>query len=201
MEALKALVLAAARHQPLVLILEDVHWIDKATEEVLAALVEAMATVPLLLVLVYRPEYLHAWAHKAYHTQVALTRLPSASSVEMVRAILTKPYATRIALERLSPTQSMAMVQELLGSTTLPPELEQLIATKTDGNPLFIEELTRSLLESGACCKKPGATYHPTAGDPEYPTHRAGRAAHPHRPAARGLEIRAAGGVSDWAGV
>jgi tetratricopeptide (TPR) repeat protein len=155
-EALKALVLAAACHQPLVLILEDVHWIDKATEEALAALVEAMATVPLLLVLVYRPEYLHAWAHKAYHTQVALTRLPSASSVEMVRAILTKPYAARIALERLSPTQSMAMVQELLGSTTLPPELEQLIATKTDGNPLFIEELTRSLLESGALLQETG---------------------------------------------
>jgi predicted ATPase len=91
-EALKALVLAVARHQPLVLILEDVHWIDKATEEVLAALVEAMATVPLLLILVYRPEYLHAWANKAYHIQVALTRLPSASSVEMMRAILTKPY-------------------------------------------------------------------------------------------------------------
>jgi class 3 adenylate cyclase/tetratricopeptide (TPR) repeat protein len=155
-EALKALVLAVARHQPLVLILEDVHWIDKATEEVLAALGEAMATVPLLLVLVYRPEYLHAWAHKAYHTQVALTRLPSASSVEMVRAILTKPYAARIALERLSPAQSMAMVQELLGSTTLPPELEQFIATKTDGNPLFVEELTRSLLESGALVQDAG---------------------------------------------
>jgi class 3 adenylate cyclase len=155
-EALKALVLATARRQPLVLILEDVHWIDKATEEVLAALVEAMATVPLLLVLVYRPEYLHAWADKAYHTQVALTRLPSASSVEMVRAILTKPYAARITLERLSAVQSMAMVQELLGSTTLPPELEQFIATKTDGNPLFIEELTRSLLESGVLVQEAG---------------------------------------------
>jgi class 3 adenylate cyclase/tetratricopeptide (TPR) repeat protein len=155
-EALKALVLAVARQQPLVLILEDVHWIDKATEEVLAALVEAMATVPLLLILVYRPEYLHAWAHKAYHTHVVLTRLPSASSVEMVHAILTKPYAARIALERLSLAQSMAMVQELLESTTLPPELEQVIATKTDGNPLFIEELTRSLLESGALVQDAG---------------------------------------------
>jgi class 3 adenylate cyclase/tetratricopeptide (TPR) repeat protein len=130
--------------------------IGKATEEVLAALVEALATVPLLLVLVYRPEYLHAWADKAYHTQVALSHLPSASSVEMVRAILTKPYAARITLERLSPAQSTAMVQELLGSTTLPPELEQLIATKTDGNPLFVEELPRSLLESGALVQEAG---------------------------------------------
>src|SRR5262249_55490686 len=149
-EALKTLVLAAARHCPLVLILEDVHWIDKASEEVLAALVEAMATVPLLLVLVYRPEYLHAWAGKAYHTQLTLARPPSPSRVEMVRPTLPRPYATRLPLEPLSPTQSAAMVQDLLGIDTLPVELERLIATRTDGNPLFVEELTRSLLESGA---------------------------------------------------
>jgi class 3 adenylate cyclase/tetratricopeptide (TPR) repeat protein len=155
-EALKMLVLAAARYRPLVLILEDVHWVDKASEEVLAALVEAMTTVPLLLVLVYRPEYLHAWAEKAYHTQLTLTGLPSASSVEMVRAILTRPYATQLPLEPLSPAQSAAMVQDLLGTDILPPELERLIATRTDGNPLFVEELTRSLLESGALRRSPG---------------------------------------------
>ena len=59
-EALTTLVLAVARQQPLVVILEDVHWIDKASQEVLTAVVEAMVTVPVLLVLVYRPEYLHA---------------------------------------------------------------------------------------------------------------------------------------------
>lgn len=91
--ALTTLVLAEARRRPVVLILEDVDWIDKASEEVLTAVVEAMRTVPLLLVLVYRPEYLHAWADKAYHAQIALTRLPGASSAAMVRAILTKPYA------------------------------------------------------------------------------------------------------------
>jgi hypothetical protein len=65
--ALTTLMVAEARRCPLALILEDVHWIDKATEEVVGAVVEAMATVPLLLVLVYRPEYLHAWADRAYH--------------------------------------------------------------------------------------------------------------------------------------
>jgi len=101
-----------------------------------------MVTVPMLLVLVYRPEYLHAWADRTYHAQIALTRLPGASSAAMVRAILTKPYAARVPLERLTPEQSQAMVQDLLGVATLPPELERLIVAKTDGNPLFVEELT-----------------------------------------------------------
>ncbi|MBI3329624.1 MAG: AAA family ATPase [Nitrospinae bacterium] len=148
-EALKTLMLAEASHQAFALIVEDVHWIDKATEEVLTALIGAMAAVSLLLVLVYRPEYVQAWAQQAAHTQIALVRLPSAISGEMVRAILTKPYATRVPLERLSPDQSRTMVQDLLGTATLPAELERLIAAKTDGNPLFVEELTRSLLESG----------------------------------------------------
>ncbi|MBI3327561.1 MAG: hypothetical protein HYZ81_12775 [Nitrospinae bacterium] len=143
------MVLAEAASHPWALVLEDVHWIDKASEEVLAAVVEAMVGIPLLLVLVYRPEYVHAWAGKAYHAQIALTRLPGASSAAMVRAILSKPYAARVSLERLSLEQSQAMVQDLLGTEALPPALARLIATKTDGNPLFVEELTRSLLESG----------------------------------------------------
>jgi tetratricopeptide (TPR) repeat protein len=156
-EALATLVIAEARRQPLALILEDVHWIDKATAEVAAALVEAMATVPLLLVLAYRPEYVHAWMDRAYHAQIALTRLPSSGSAEMVRAILAKPYAAPVSLEGLSPEHSKAIVQELLGPATAPPELEQLIATKTEGNPLFVEELTRSLLESGALERQNGS--------------------------------------------
>jgi predicted ATPase len=154
-EALTTFVLAVARQQPLAVILEDVHWIDKASEEVLTAVVEAMVTVPVLLVLVYRPEYLHAWADRAYHAQIALTRLPGASSAAMVRAILTKPYAARVPLERLTSEQSQAMVQDLLGTATLPPELERLIVAKTDGSPLFVEELTLSLLESGDLVQEP----------------------------------------------
>jgi tetratricopeptide (TPR) repeat protein len=98
---------------------------------------------------------LHAWADRAYHAQIALTRLPGASSAAMVRAILTKPYAARVPLERLTSEQSQAMVQDLLGTATLPPELERLIVAKTDGNPLFVEELTLSLLESGDLVQEP----------------------------------------------
>src|SRR5207253_11195319 len=67
--ALKTLVLDIARRQPLVLIVEDVHWIDKATEEVVGSVVEALSNAHLLLVLGYRPEYLHALATKPYHVR------------------------------------------------------------------------------------------------------------------------------------
>src|SRR5919198_5164850 len=107
-----------------------------------------MTHVPLLLILVYRPEYLHAWSDKAYHSEISLARLGGTSTAAMVRAILSKSYAERVALEHLSAEQSHAMIADLLGTATIPLELERLIATQTDGNPLFIEELTRSLLES-----------------------------------------------------
>ena len=131
------------------MIFEDVHWIDKATEEVVSTLVNAMTEVPLLLVLVYRPESLHAWADKTHHAQIVLARLPSASRVAMVHAVLTKPYASQMTLEPLSPAHSTALTQDILGTATLPLEIEELIVTKSDGNPLFVEELTRSLVESG----------------------------------------------------
>jgi class 3 adenylate cyclase/tetratricopeptide (TPR) repeat protein len=155
-EALKTLLIAEASRDPLVLIVEDVHWIDKASEEVLTAVVDAMVTVPLLLVLVYRPEYLHTWAGKAYHAQIALSRLSGASSAAMVRAILTKPYAARVSVAPLSREQRTALARELLGTASIPPELEHLMITKTEGNPLFVEELTRSLVESGALVRHNG---------------------------------------------
>jgi predicted ATPase len=154
-EALKTLLLAEVHDRPGVLILEDVHWIDTASEEVLTALAEAMGESPLLLVLVYRPEYTYAWTDTASHTQILLMRLPRASSAAMVRAMLAKPYAARVLLERLTPAQSQAMAQDIVGTTALPKAFEQFITTKTDGNPLFVEELTRALVESGALVREP----------------------------------------------
>jgi class 3 adenylate cyclase len=154
--ALTALLLAVAAEGPLALIIEDVHWIDKATEEVVAALVEAVAAVPLLIMLVYRPEYLHAWTNKAYETHIPLSQLPSASRAEMVQAILHKPYASRLSLPRLTREESTALAQEILGTATIPAALERLIDDTTDGNPLFVEELTLSLLESGNLVREDG---------------------------------------------
>jgi predicted ATPase len=154
-EVLKSLLLAEVQNRPGVLILEDVHWIDTASEEVLATLIEAMGESPLLLVLVYRPEYTYAWTDTASHTQITLTRLSRASSAAMVRAMLAKPYAARVQLEQLTPAQSQAMVQDIVGTTALPREFEQFITTKTDGNLLFVEELTRALVESGTLIRGP----------------------------------------------
>src|SRR5207237_8095546 len=86
---------------------------------------------------------------------LTLTRLSRARSAAMVRAMLAKPYAARVRLERLTPAQSQAMVQDIVGTTALPADFEQFISTKTDGNPLFVEELTRDLVESGALIREP----------------------------------------------
>jgi tetratricopeptide (TPR) repeat protein len=156
LEALRSVVVGRAAGPGMALVLEDVHWIDQASQEVVSAIVEAMADVPLLLVLVYRPEYLHAWGAKAYHAEITLRRLGNAGSAAMVRAVLGKSYAARVALERLSPEDSQILVQELLGTSAVPPELEELVASHTDGNPLFIEELVRDLLETGDLAKQDG---------------------------------------------
>ena len=153
--ALKTLVMAEARHRALALILEDVHWIDKATEEVVGTVVDAMVDVPLLLVLVYRPEYLHGWAGRPNHASISLGALAQSGGAAMVRAVLNRAYASQVSLAPLPPAERTAMAQALLGGATIPTEFETLIVSKTDGNPLFIEEMTRSLLERGAMTRTP----------------------------------------------
>ncbi|HEX6381562.1 MAG TPA: adenylate/guanylate cyclase domain-containing protein, partial [Acidimicrobiia bacterium] len=149
LDAVRDLLLAEAAEDALALVVEDVHWIDKASEDLLSVLVEAISDAPVLLLLVYRPEYLRAWGDVAYHAEVNLSRLGGANSAAMVRAILNKSYAQRVSLERLSDEDSQAMIRQLLGTTTIPAELERLVESHADGNPLFIEELIRDLVESG----------------------------------------------------
>ena len=148
-EALRHLLVAEAAVRPVVLVVEDVHWIDAASQEVLSALAEAMSPVPLLLVLAYRPEYLHAWAEGPNHAEISLAGLADTGTSAMVRAILSRSFAESVALEPLSAEESQAIVHDLLGTAFVPREFEELVANRTDGNPLFVEELTRSLLESG----------------------------------------------------
>ena len=148
-DALKQVVLGLARHRPVVLVLEDVHWTDRASEEVVAAIVHAMADVPLAFVLAFRPEYVAASTDTARHDRIVLERLPSASSAEMVRTLLSRSYADSVRLQPLPADVSRTMLQDLLKAGRVPKELEDLIAAKTDGNPFFVEELTRSLLETG----------------------------------------------------
>jgi class 3 adenylate cyclase/tetratricopeptide (TPR) repeat protein len=117
------LVEAAARQQPSVMLFEDAHWADPTTLEVLDLLIDRVRTVPLLVVLTHRPEFQSRWSEQG--------------------------HVGALNLSKLTRTQSAAMVSTLTGGKALPAALLEQILTRTDGVPLFVEELTKSILESG----------------------------------------------------
>jgi class 3 adenylate cyclase/tetratricopeptide (TPR) repeat protein len=123
-EALRDLIIRESQERPLVLVIEDLHWIDKTSEEFLDYLIGWLANVKVMLVLLYRPEYTHSWGNKSYFNRIGLDQLTLKSSAELVKAILE-------------------------GGETA-PELSNLILNRAAGNPLFMEELTHSLLENGS---------------------------------------------------
>ncbi len=127
-EALRDLFIRESQKVPLVLIIEDLHWIDKTSEEFLDYFIGWLAHTPVLLILLYRPEYTHRWASKSYYTNIRVDQLSLPTSAELVRSILS--YGEIV------------------------PELKDLILTKAAGNPLFMEELTHTLLENGTIHKK-----------------------------------------------
>jgi class 3 adenylate cyclase len=114
---------ATARRQPSVLLFEDAHWADPTTLEVLDLLIDRVRTVPLLVVLTHRPEFQSRWSEQG--------------------------HVGALNLSKLTRVQSAAMVSALAGGRALPEALLEQILTRTDGVPLFVEELTKSILESG----------------------------------------------------
>jgi class 3 adenylate cyclase/tetratricopeptide (TPR) repeat protein len=128
--ALKTLNLRAAGTQPLVVVVEDLHWIDPASEEYLAFLADSIPTARLLLLLTHRPGYRHAFGDRSYHR--------------------------RVALDALSPAATAEMTGSLLGVPELPASLQELITRKAEGNPLFVEEVTKSLVEDGTLRREDG---------------------------------------------
>jgi len=127
-EALRDLMIRVSQEKPLVLTVEDLHWIDKTSEEFLGYLIGWLANAPILLLLLYRPEYTHPWGSKSYYTKIGLDQLGTQSSSELVKAILEEGEAA--------------------------PDLTQLILNRAAGNPLFMEEFTHTLLENGAIKRK-----------------------------------------------
>jgi len=119
MEACKRILLKGSEIRPLILAYEDLHWIDKSSEEVLKYSLESIPGARVLMIFTYRPEFVHTWGGKSYHSQVTLNRL--------------------------SNRESLAMVAHLLGTEDLDGDLEELILEKTEGVPFFIEEFIRSL--------------------------------------------------------
>ena len=131
-EALRDLFIRESEKRPLVLIIEDLHWIDKTSEEFLDYLIGWLATTPILLILLYRPEYTHRWASKSSYTN--------------------------IRVDQLSLPTSSQLVQSILSEGEIVPELRDLILGKAAGNPLFMEELLIVFLRTGLSRKRRIAT-------------------------------------------
>ncbi|HXV79266.1 MAG TPA: AAA family ATPase, partial [Candidatus Binatia bacterium] len=123
-DALKRMVVRAAEIHPQVLVYEDVHWMDQATEESLLFAADIIPNSRILQILSYRPGYQHPFGERTYHTRIALDNLSTADSVEMSKAILATEH--------------------------LPGELNTLVTRKAEGNPFFVEEVIKSLQEIGA---------------------------------------------------
>jgi class 3 adenylate cyclase/tetratricopeptide (TPR) repeat protein len=127
-EAIRDLFIRVSEQKPLVLAIEDLHWIDKPSEECISYLIDWLANMHILLILLYRLEYTHKWGSKFYYTKVGLKQLGTASSNELVQA--------------------------LLEGGEVVPELRGLVLSRSGNNPLFVEELIHSLLENGTIQKK-----------------------------------------------
>jgi class 3 adenylate cyclase/tetratricopeptide (TPR) repeat protein len=122
-EAIRDLLVRDSQNKPLVLAVEDLHWIDKTSEQFLDYLIGWLPNAHILLILLYRPDYTDQWGDKSYYYRLGVDQLSTENSAELVQAILE-------------------------GGEVV-PELRELILNRAGGNPLFVEELTQSLLENG----------------------------------------------------
>src|SRR5215468_8758808 len=121
LDAVKWLLLWESQVQPLVVVIEDLHWIDSETQALLDSLIESLPTARLLLLVNYRPEYQHGWGSKTYYTQLRIDPLPPESADELLQALLGDDASLRT--------------------------LKQLLIARTEGNPFFLEESVRTLVE------------------------------------------------------
>jgi class 3 adenylate cyclase/tetratricopeptide (TPR) repeat protein len=129
--ALTRVLLRESQVQPLLLVFEDLHWIDTETQTLLDSLVESLSTARLLLLVNYRPEYQHGWGSKTYYTQLRLDPLP--------------------------PASAEAFLAALLGDDPSLVPLTPLLIARTEGNPFFLEESLRTLVETGVLAGEPRA--------------------------------------------
>jgi len=117
-EAIKRIVLKGSEVRPLVIAFEDLHWIDKSSEDVVRSHLESIPRSKVLLIFTYRPEFIHTWGAKSYHNQLTLHRLSNRESLEMLTSILN--------------------------TREIEKSLEEIILEKTEGVPFFIEEFIKS---------------------------------------------------------
>jgi class 3 adenylate cyclase/tetratricopeptide (TPR) repeat protein len=129
-EALRAMMLQGGQRRPLILVVEDLHWIDKTSEEVLLYLADSLPTARVLLLVTYRPDYQNPFSERT--------------------------YTTRLGLRTLSDHDSLQLAAGMLAMSEFPQELRNLIVRKAEGNPFFLEEVLKSLLEVGALRQRNG---------------------------------------------
>src|SRR5262245_25617551 len=130
-DALKRLLLREAQGQPVLAVFEDLHWIDGETQALLDGVVESLPAARLMLLVNYRPEYEHRWGRKTYYTQ--------------------------LRLDPLTPESAGELLQALLGDDASLQPLTRLLIERTEGNPFFLEESVRTLVETGALIGGRGA--------------------------------------------
>ena len=123
LQALLTMLLRIAAQQPVLFVMEDLHWVDPSTLEFLSLLVDQGPTARILALLTCRPDFSPPWTGRSHLTQVTVTRLPRRQAMEVIR--------------------------QVAHGKALPPEVVEQIVAKTDGVPLFVEELTKMVLESG----------------------------------------------------
>ena len=133
LDALKYLLLRESQVQPLLLVFENLHWIDAETQALLDGLVESLPAAYLFLLVNYRPEYQHGWGQKTYYTQLRLDPLP--------------------------PANVEVLLESLLGDDAGLAPLKALLVERTQGNPFFLEESVRTLVETQGLVGKRGAYY------------------------------------------
>ena len=129
-DGLRALVREESKNGPIVMVVEDLHWVDDETEAALQVLADTVAASPVLMILTSRPGYKHTLGDRSYYS--------------------------RVALAHLTPEAGTKLAQEALRSSELPDELRKLISLKAEGNPFYIEEVTKSLVETGVLERKNG---------------------------------------------
>jgi class 3 adenylate cyclase/tetratricopeptide (TPR) repeat protein len=142
-EALRALAVAGARSVPAVVVLEDLHWIDKTSEDYLAFFVESLPSMPVLVITTHRPGYVVRWAERTWYTQ--------------------------LGLDMLGDGDAELLITRLLGSPQVPREALLPILEKAEGNPLALEEITTSLVERGILVRDAGGIRWTGSRDVRFP--------------------------------
>jgi predicted ATPase len=149
LEALGSQVEALSRSKPVLMIFEDAHWTDPTSLEALSRVVDGLRTLRVLLIVTFRPEFEPPW--------------------------IGRPYVTTITINRLAQRDTEAMINRVVGNNPLPASLRQDIIERTDGIPLFVEEMTKAVLEAeneGEAQRTAGAIPSPAAAVPPASKHR-----------------------------